>query len=396
MKCIYCDFELPANAKFCPKCLHQIICRECGEILFKDSPICISCGMTVNDKHSENKAINTIEITENEKEKSFKAAFTDTVGGNVVEVFSQFLPFTRFSGNKAISAVNNEINPRIIEDVEVIENSVSKPSANPVHQKEIPNDLVELEKIFKNKNGVISIYDPRIKAKNKSDFIGRITLLFLYYKELLGTSEVQRSELNDLLDKDNLKDATIRTFLSSNKKLLENNQTYIELRPEGRERAQEILSDFENPDIPNIWDLKSSSKKNSTNKDESKDNSSTVNGKSKASKRTISYQIDSNLNLKPSGKESLIDFCARYKAKNNFEYNLLFVYYIQKVLNQSNISINQIYTCYKELGLKVPNIKQSLWDTKNREGWIETKDTNDLKIPIAGENHLEHKMTIKK
>ena len=278
MECIYCSFELPVNAKFCPNCLHQVICRECGEVLFKDAPICISCGTTINNKNVSNKAVNTIEITENEKEKSFKAAFTDTVGGSVVEVFSQFLPFTKFSEKKAILAANNDINSRIIEDVEVIENSISKASANPVHQKEIPNDLVELEKIFKNKNGVISIYDPRIKAKNKSDFIGRITLLFLYYKELLGTSEVQRSELNDLLDKDNLKDATIRTFLSSNKKLLENNQTYIELRPEGRERAQEILSDFENSDIPNVWDLKSSSKKNSTNKDESKDNSSTVNG----------------------------------------------------------------------------------------------------------------------
>lgn len=388
IKCIYCNLELPEHAKFCPKCLKQIVCFECNSILYKDSSICISCGKPVQNKDNTNVAVNNIEFTENENGKSFKASFTDTVAGNVVETFAQLLPLNKYDTSRSLTAHSNKSNIDYIEDAESIELQETTPENKIKKTKETRDNSPVLNKIFKNKDGDISIYDPRIKASSKSDFIGRITLLFLYYKEISGSSEVQRSELNTLLEKANLLDATIRVFLSKNPNLIENNQTYLELRPEGKERAEKILSEFEDESIPNGWELKSNGKKNVQIKDENKDLN-----KTKSQKKLLTYQIVQPQNLKPKDKKSLIDFCKEHSPKNNFEHNLLFVYYLEKILNEKPINIECLYTCYKEVGQKVPkNLYQSIIDTKKNKGWIESSDMGNIFVSVIGENYVEHDM----
>lgn len=386
MDCKYCEIELPNNARFCPKCLHQLVCLNCGDVLFKDSPICISCGKPIEKNESApNTAVNNIEYTENEKGKIFKASFTDTVAGNVVETFAQLLPSSKYSAKKELPFADlnqTSVNSRIsIVDSESIEYS------EPNEQEQKNSDLALLEKIFKIKNDVITIYDPRIKAKSRNDFTAKITLLYIYYRNLQGEQEVQRSELNEFLGKEKLYDGAFRSWLSQNRTLIDNNQTYLGLRPEGRENAQKILLTFSDPSIPNIWDLKSNGKRSP------KDNSNDIlTNKSKNRKKTTNPQLVSSLNLKPKNNKSLTDFYSEYKVSNNFESNLLFIYYLEKIINESNITSNHIYTCYKEMKRKVPAIYQSLVDTKNRKGWIDTSNMNELKTTVAGENHLEHEM----
>lgn len=105
--------------------------------------------------------------------------------------------------------------------------------------------------------------------------------------------------------------------------------------------------------------------------------------------KTVS--LISSLNLNPSDKKHLRDFYKEFSISSYMENNLLFIYYLDKILNEENISPNHIYTCYKHLGLKVPNsIYQSLLDTKGRKGWIDTSNINNIKTSISGENYLEH------
>jgi hypothetical protein len=98
-----------------------------------------------------------------------------------------------------------------------------------------------------------------------------------------------------------------------------------------------------------------------------------------------------DLNLRPKGKESLKDFYSKYDLKTNFEKNVSFTYYLTKVINIKGITIDHIYTCYKETDQKVPeNIYQSLADTKKHKGWIDTTNMEDIKLSIQGENYIEH------
>lgn len=389
MKCIYCENELPANAKFCPKCLNQVICLDCGKTLLKETSICIFCGTPLKRKNnsSNNTAVNNIEFTENENGKFFKASFTDVVAGNVVETFAQILPINNYSSKKYLQVSQSEDKIVDITDIDLLEHPQNVNTNSTSSDK--PNDLNNLEKIFKNKNGEISIYETRIKALNKKDFVARITLLFLYYKKLSGVNEVERTELNAVLNSEKLYDAGFRSWLSANRKLIDNRKTYLELRPEGVELAEKYLSDFLDSSITNSWDLKSS-KKSCSIKSDLKDDSTGISNKSKTSKTTRSYQIVSSLNLRPSGKKSLEDFYAEYPVKDYYGYNLLFVYYLEKVLNEKSININHLYTCYKALNIKVPNIYQSIADTKKRKGWIDSSNMNDLKVCTLGENYLEH------
>lgn len=118
-----------------------------------------------------------------------------------------------------------------------------------------------------------------------------------------------------------------------------------------------------------------------------------ISSKSKSTgNSTKSYSLVTSLNLISNGNESLKDFYAKYLVKSNFDRNIIILYYLKNVVGEENVGINHIYTCYKSLSQRVPNIYQSLLDTKNRKGWIDTSDTEDLKVTVAGENYIEHEI----
>lgn len=102
--------------------------------------------------------------------------------------------------------------------------------------------------------------------------------------------------------------------------------------------------------------------------------------------------IAKDLDLRPKGKQGLREFYEQYNAKSNFEKNLIFVYWLQEVAGLTGISQDHIFTCYRNIrGVKAPAaLYQSLVDTSKRKGWLDTTDTDDVKVTIPGVNHLEH------
>lgn len=99
-----------------------------------------------------------------------------------------------------------------------------------------------------------------------------------------------------------------------------------------------------------------------------------------------------DLNLAARGTEpSLKDFCGRYAASSAKDWNLLFVYFLSKFGRATAVSQDHIYTCYKTVGIKPPAaFSQSMFDTANKKGWIDTKSLADIKLTIVGENYVDH------
>ncbi|MDH4241678.1 MAG: hypothetical protein OEW48_19130, partial [Phycisphaerae bacterium] len=117
--------------------------------------------------------------------------------------------------------------------------------------------------------------------------------------------------------------------------------------------------------------------------------------KSKKKARGKSPQMVSDLDLSGSSKTpSLRDFFGLYKAKSNFDRNLIFIYYLKNKLKLDAVTIDQVFTCYRNIhSLKIPgNLEQSLIDTKLHKGWIDTSSLEDIKLNVHGINHLEHDM----
>lgn len=104
-----------------------------------------------------------------------------------------------------------------------------------------------------------------------------------------------------------------------------------------------------------------------------------------------SYAIIKDLDL--SQPEPLRNFYAQKKAQSALAKNAVFVYYLSKIANIKNINLNHIYSCYKEVGERLPGaLKQSLADTSSKKGWIDTKSMADIKITLKGEGLVEREL----
>jgi hypothetical protein len=110
----------------------------------------------------------------------------------------------------------------------------------------------------------------------------------------------------------------------------------------------------------------------------------------KKSASAQSYSMLADLNLRTSEGKSLEDYYNSFVITTNMERNITILYYLKKILEIENVGPNHIYTCYKKVGVKIPNIYQGLIDTKNRKGWIETHNMEDLQVSVSGENYIEH------
>jgi hypothetical protein len=104
--------------------------------------------------------------------------------------------------------------------------------------------------------------------------------------------------------------------------------------------------------------------------------------------------IVTDLDLSGGGKaQRLREFYSQFKPSSNFERNLIFVYYLTEKLHIAGITVDHVYTCYRDIpGLKAPNTYQSLIDTSRRHGWLDTSKTDDIKFTVKGMNYLEHDM----
>jgi hypothetical protein len=131
---------------------------------------------------------------------------------------------------------------------------------------------------------------------------------------------------------------------------------------------------------------------NITGQSISKEPSEAPNAKKIKNRLKESYTIvkDLDLNSKAVGK-SLKSYFVEKKPQNGMENNAVFVYYLQKIANVPSITLDHMYTCYKDAGIKIPTaLRQSLLDTAHRKGWIDTSDLNAVTISTRGENFVEH------
>lgn len=114
--------------------------------------------------------------------------------------------------------------------------------------------------------------------------------------------------------------------------------------------------------------------------------------KKKASGGSASGKMVNDLDLSGAGgAERLKDFFSQYKISSNYERNLIFVYYLQHRLNIQGITIDHVFTCYRDVGVKVPSaLQQSLWDTSKHKGWLDTSNGENITTTVPGMNHLEH------
>lgn len=388
-KCNYCDTTLAEGVNFCSSCFKQVVCLNCKEVLSPNAPRCLFCGDFLVDNNKSTIQMNKFEYDENEHGRHIRALFSDVVANSVGQTFFNVLPF-KLQNNNPINKIElPSQNTETFASTSLSEEKNTDQTTSLGENKNQNSQAEEkLNKIFIVRDENISLHETRLKADSQLNYGIRTVLLFLYYNlEIKQKDEVQRSEITDLLGKYDLNTGGYRHwFANKSANYINNNNGSLSLTQEGIEQAEAFLKDVFNSNIPNNWELGKTTKKTSSSPEKNSNSSSSKT----SSKSGDSYKRVLDLNLKPTDKESLKDFYSKYQAKGTPENILLIVHYLQNIHNSSAIGINQIYTCFLELGLRVPNLISAVMNTKTRRGWLITSDMNNIKLSIHGDNYLLH------
>ena len=114
-------------------------------------------------------------------------------------------------------------------------------------------------------------------------------------------------------------------------------------------------------------------------------------------KQTRGPTVQKDLDLRPKGKTSLTEFAESKEPKNNDDKNVVSVFYLRRIADTETVSIDHVFTCYREMGWREPaNLANSLAITASKKGYLDTSTLEDIKLTPAGRNHVEHDLPRKK
>jgi hypothetical protein len=107
---------------------------------------------------------------------------------------------------------------------------------------------------------------------------------------------------------------------------------------------------------------------------------------------TESYRIDKALSLRSGGAHgSFREFHSAKAPRSAAEFNAVAIYFLAHAAGVSRPTFDQLYTCYKDVGRRTPEFfKQSVIDTKNKQGWIDVTDDGYIVITHRGTEFVEH------
>lgn len=107
---------------------------------------------------------------------------------------------------------------------------------------------------------------------------------------------------------------------------------------------------------------------------------------------TESIKINPNLNLRGDGSsKSFKDFATEKQPKAGPEFNAVAVHYLHEIMSLSPITLNDAFTCYKEVGQRPPEkFRQAFIDTKNKKGWVHIDENGHLSMTARGNILVEH------
>ena len=108
-------------------------------------------------------------------------------------------------------------------------------------------------------------------------------------------------------------------------------------------------------------------------------------------KNTAALQIDPDLNIRPQGQLSLLDYADEKKPASLKEKSMVIVSWLEEKAGHNPTSIDQIFTCYKAMKWRLPsNLKNHLQTLSAHEQWLRTSDSNSITLTTLGSQFVEH------
>ncbi len=279
--CPSCLNELPERGFHCPACGILARCKTCRETLLLNARFCINCGTAAGENSSspidgsEEKttgpAYNIIEFEEDTKSRRFRAKVTDRAIDSVSDPLTLFLArrmevqlkrSRRHPLDSGTDTDDLQLDlPGMTAETIDEDNLKGSNTAEPTSRHALPPNTKteQLKEIFRStKDNKLKLANSRLKQSNQSDFVERLSVLFLLAHELSGRETVPRSELNEVLADVKVYDGNARKWIANTDLLIRDGNS-IGLSLPGQERAGEALQQMLDPSIETKWLLGSRS-----------------------------------------------------------------------------------------------------------------------------------------
>jgi len=121
-----------------------------------------------------------------------------------------------------------------------------------------------------------------------------------------------------------------------------------------------------------------------------------VGSKAKGSKKAKSViSMDKSLNLAPKGKTSAVQFAAAKKPSNVKEKCVVAVYYLRETIALPKVTAEAVFTFFKTVQWPAPADMKNTLQQAGSTGWLDTADSQDIKLTSGGENLVEHELPSK-
>lgn len=94
---------------------------------------------------------------------------------------------------------------------------------------------------------------------------------------------------------------------------------------------------------------------------------------------------------------SLVEFMDSKLPITNEERNLVFLYYLEHIIDHKPVKIDDVYTCYRESNIRAPlNIENSLKLTADHQDWIQIGKNGEMTVTESGKKYVENQLPKKK
>lgn len=198
-------------------------------------------------------------------------------------------------------------------------------------------------------------------------------LLYAFYASDFGKRSVSRTEIKEMYNFTNrMTTSRSNNFFNSLTSVVSNdylsalNNDEYAVRPEGKIKINEILS---------------------------RDNSSDNRVKIRRTYKSKQYQLIKDLDLSTTlSRKGLKDFVNEVKPTSNINITTTIIYYMQQIYEYTGgINGDIVFTCWRELDLKIPNdLAENLRDIcSSKYGYVSVESGN-YKITTRGINLIEH------
>ena len=267
MNCPSCADDLSERGAYCKACGAQARCLECRAVLEQAAVACVECGTRLGQRLSSNGNAaspagttiapnrNTLSYHEDRGSRRFDASLTDHAMEGLGSVLGEL--FVQRGQVRTVLAARPALPDLQAIDVQAelpLLPATASPTPPPV-QRDQPSTSSELATFFAPDGDKLELIDNRLKASNQSDYVRRLTLLFLYAHECLGRPSTSEDELKTVLKDNKVWDraGNAAKWLKKRIGISDTGEGRLKLTAPGREGAKKTLVEAMDTNIQETW-----------------------------------------------------------------------------------------------------------------------------------------------